>query len=229
MNSNRLDLSQAYKIYTGDSLGIAAIKLGFAGVLMYSATLICFIFMGFLGEGNITHAWSEISGEVIVNTFITIDSAIILTIFGLMSYDKYLPGGKYFRTVKGGFDTYRKMKNANLIIRIIAVTAILVFSVLIDISGFMKLAGGSEDVLFIGSCLFAGVWMLNLTSLIKNQAIRGGVSVIAVTGAGICGVILPQVNGSLLIPLVIAAASLPLVIITHRLLLRNYRNHFWNN
>ena len=42
MKSNSLTLSQAHKIYTGDSMGMFALKLSIGGILMYSATIFTF-------------------------------------------------------------------------------------------------------------------------------------------------------------------------------------------
>jgi len=229
MKSNTLTLSQAHKIYTGDSMGLYALKLCVGGVLMYSASLLSFIIIGLLDEGSFTEAMKDLRSTPMANVFLMLDIGIILTIFGLMSYEKQYPGGKLFRTVKGGFDTYKKMKNANLMIRITAMIFVLAYSAFLDITGLLKLTGGPKDVLFIGACLLAGLWLLNLTSLIKNPAVRGALSVIVMFGAGVCGIMIPQITKALIVPIVIAIVSLPLVIITHIVLLKSYKKHYWDN
>ena len=229
MKSNSLTLSQAHKIYTGDSMGLYALKLSIGGILMYSATLASFIILGLLEEGSFVEAMKELRSTPTPNVFLMLDIGIILTIFGLMSYEKQYPGGKLFRTVKGGFDTYIKMKNANLIIRITAMIFVLAFSAMLDTADVLRLTGGPKDLLFIGSCLLAGLWLVNLTSLIKNPAVKGALSVIVMFGAGVCGIIFPRISNSLTIPLITVIVSIPLVIITHMALLKSYKKHYWDN
>ena len=222
MKSNSLTLSQAHKIYTGDCMGLYALKLSIGGILMYSASLVAFIILGLLDEGSFVEAMKELRSTPIPNVFLMMDIGIILTIFGQMNYEKQYPGGKLFRTVKGGFDTYIKMKKANLIIRITAMIFVLAFSAMLDIAD-------AKDLLFIGSCLLTGLWLVNLTSLIKNPAVKGVLSGIVMFGAGVCGIMFPRISYSLRIPLITVIVSIPLVIITHMALLKSYKKHYWDN
>ena len=114
---------------------------------MYLATLLTMVLLPALDGGNITTVWSDYNASAITNTFLTMDAGIVLMITGLIHYDKQLPGGKYFRTVNGGFDTYRKMKNASLIARVITLISIMGAGAIIDRLGLFKLAFGTSDVI----------------------------------------------------------------------------------
>ncbi|HAG14473.1 MAG TPA: hypothetical protein DCG49_11530 [Ruminococcus sp.] len=229
MNNNTLTCSQAHKIYTGNGMGMYALKLSIGGILMYAATLITFFLITLLSKGNASDAMQELSGTTLINTFLTMDTGIILMITGLMHYDKQLPGGKYFRTVKGGFDTYRKMKNAALIARIAALTAIMIFGAIIDLLGICRLAYGTGDVIYIGAFLLLSIGLTNYMNLIKEPAARGISAPFIIFAAGLPGVILPTVfDGNIFFALAVAAIAIPLIIISQKVMLNDYKKNKWN-
>lgn len=231
MKKNKaLTSSQAHKLYTGDGLGVFTLKLGLGGILMYSASIAFFLLMRLLSVGSFDAAWKEISGEVVVDTFLTVDTSIILAVTELINYDKQFPGGKYFRTVRGGFETYRSMKNAALACRIMALIIVVAFGTLIDITGALKLKNGPTGCLFIGTFLLLGVGLLNFTGLISKLNVRGGVSVIAIMAAGMSGIIIHDVcNGNPIVALIISIVTVPLILVSQKKLLDNYRKNYWNS
>ncbi|WP_155250371.1 hypothetical protein [Ruminococcus flavefaciens] len=152
----------------------------------------------------------------------------MLMITGLMNYDKHNPGGKYFRSVNGGFDTYRKMKNASLIVRISALISVMIFGALTDIFGIIKLTNGIGDVVYIGAFLLISVVLVNFMGLIKNPAVRGFLSPFVVFAAGLFGVILTSVfDGNIGIALAVAAVSILLIIISQKIMLNDYKKNHW--
>ncbi|SFD25123.1 hypothetical protein [Ruminococcus albus] len=227
MTSNTLTLSQAHKIYTGDSMGLYALKLSIGGILMYSATILTFFIIMLLSKGNVSAALNEMSGSTLTNTFLTIDAGIILMITGLIQYDRHLPGGKYFRTVNGGFDTYRKMKNASLIARVISLISIMLFGALFDRLGILKLAFGTSGVIYIGAFLLLNIGLVNLIDLIKNPAVKG-LSTSIVLVAGLAGVISPDItDGNIYFALAVAVTAVPFIIISQKIMLNNYKKNKW--
>lgn len=229
MKSNSLTLSQAHKIYTGDSMGMFALKLSIGGILMYSATIFTFFIIMLLSEGNVSDALKELSGTALINTFLTMDAGIVLMITGLMQYDKQFPGGKYFRTVNGGFDTYRKMKNASLIARVIALISIMLVGAIFDRLGLFKLSFGTSDVLYIGAFLLIGIGLINFMNLIKNPAVRGFSTPFIIFAAGLLGVILPNIlDGKIYFALAVAVIAVPFIVISQKVMLNDYKKNKWN-
>ena len=229
MKSNSLTLSQAHKIYTGDSMGMFALKLSIGGILMYSATIFTFFIIMLLSEGNVSDALKELSGTALINTFLTMDAGIVLMITGLMQYDKQFPGGKYFRTVNGGFDTYRKMKNASLIARVIALISIMVVGAIYDSLGLFKLSFGTNDVIYIGAFLLISIGLVNFMNLIKNPAVRGLSTPFIIFAAGLLGVILPNIlDGKIYFALAVAVIAVPFIVISQKVMLNDYKKNKWN-
>ena len=229
MKSNSLTLSQAHKIYTGDSMGMFALKLSFGGILMYSATIFTFFIIMLLSEGNVSDALKELSGTALINTFLTMDAGIVLMITGLMQYDKQFPGGKYFRTVNGGFDTYRKMKNASLIARVIALISIMLVGAIFDRLGLFKLSFGTNDVIYIGAFLLISIGLVNFMNLIRNPAVRGLSTPFIIFAAGLLGVILPNIlDGKIYFALAVAVIAVPFIVISQKVMLNDYKKNKWN-
>ena len=229
MKSNSLTLSQAHKIYTGDSMGMFALKLSIGGILMYSATIFTFFIIMLLSEGNVSGALKELSGTALINTFLTMDADIVLMITGLIHYDKQFPGGKYFRTVNGGFDTYRKMKNASLIARVIALISIMGAGAIIDRLGLFKLSFGTNDVIYIGAFLLISIGLVNFMNLIKNPAVRGLSTPFIIFAAGLLGVILPNIlDGKIYFAIAVAVIAVPFIVISQKVMLNDYKKNKWN-
>ena len=229
MTSKTLTLSQAHKIYTGSGMWLYALKLGICGVLMYFASILTFFAISMLSKWDASDALKEITDIGLINIFLTVDAGIILMITGLVQYNKSFPGGKYFRTVNGGFDTYRKMKAASTVARVTALIMILIFGVIIDITGTFTFTHGTVGTVYIGAFLLVCVGLIDLLSLIKSPALRGGVTPVIIFGAGALGVVTPEIfDGKLYFPLAVAGAAIPLIIISQKVMLSNYKKHKWN-
>lgn len=229
MKSNSLTLSQAHKIYTGDSMGMFALKLSLGGILMYSASIFTFFIIMLLSEGNVSDVLKELSDTTLINTFLAMDAGIVLMITGLMQYDKQLPGGKYFRTVNGGFDTYKKMKNASLIARVIALISIMVVGAIFDRLGLFKLSFGTNDVIYIGAFLLISIGQVNFMNLIKKPAVRGLSTPFIIFAAGLLGVILPNIlDGKIYFALAVAVIAVPFIVISQKVMLNDYKKRKWS-
>ncbi|MBR4628581.1 MAG: hypothetical protein IKO47_12980 [Ruminococcus sp.] len=210
-------------------MGLHALKLGIGGILMYSATISAFFIVMLMSQGSVSEARNELSGTGFINTFLAIDAGIILMITGLMHYDRQLPGGKYFRTVKGGFDTYRKMKNASLIARVTALIAILIFGAFSHLLGVFKLSYGISDIIYIGAFLLLSIGEVNFMNYIKNPALRGFLTPFIIFATGLPGVILPNVfDGNIYIGLAVAAVAVPFILISQKAMLSDYKKNKWN-
>lgn len=228
MKRNSLTLSQAHKLYTGNSMGKSALLLSLFAVLGYFASLLCIFLMSWLSEGNPADAMRELKGSVIINVFLAMDSGIILMITGLINYEKHNPGGKFFRSVNGGFDGYRKMKNAALINRLAALFTVMLLGALADILGITKLRNGTSDVIYIAAWSLIGVALVNFMGLVKNPALRGLFTPPVVFAAELFGLILPSVfDGNPVIALAAAAAAVPLIILSQNVMLNDYKKNHW--
>ncbi len=230
MKNNTLTLSQAHKLYTGNSIGQYVLKLNLGGILAYTSSIIFFLIIMMLSKGNISGAFKELNGTAVVNTFLTIDAGVILMITELINYGKQYPGGKYFRTVKGGFDTYKKMKNAALAARVVSLISIMIFGAIMDLSSIIKLTHGTSDILYIGAFLLISIGLVNFMGSIKNLALRGFLTPFVIFVAGLFGVILPDIfDSNTGIALAFTVAAIPLIIISQKVMLNDYQKNKWNN
>lgn len=196
---------------------------------MYLATLLTMVLLPALDGGNITTVWSDYNASAITNTFLTMDAGIVLMITGLIHYDKQLPGGKYFRTVNGGFDTYRKMKNASLIARVITLISIMGAGAIIDRLGLFKLAFGTSDVIYIGAFLLISIGLVNFMNLIRNPVVRGLSTPFIIFAAGLLGVILPNIlDGKIYFALAVAVIAVPFIVISQKVMLNDYKKRKWS-
>ena len=229
MKNNTITLSQAHKMYTGNSMGLYAFKLSIGGILMYCAFLFYFFIFSLISEGNVSDAVQEINNTMLIRSLLTLDAGCILMITGLVQYDKQLPGGKYFRTVNGGFDTYIKMKNASLIARIIILVSLMTFGAILGGLGLIELSSGIIDIVYIGAFLLISIGLINFVNLVKNPAVRGFITPFAIFAAGLPGVIIPEVTeGNICVALAITAIAIPFIIISQKVMLSNYKRKKWN-
>ena len=112
-NNSKFSISDAMKIYNGCNPVIQAISLWSIATLIF---LLIYIVLRFV-LGSTIGEIDQVDGEVIngvsrttFTMFMTFTGIIVNFMFQIQEFYKDSAGGKYFRSVRGGFSTYEKMK-----------------------------------------------------------------------------------------------------------------------
>ncbi len=227
MKSNTLTHDQAYKVYTGNGMLLHVLKISGFGILI---NLLAFFFYAILFvfiNGNISEAISEVNGRFALIIFGV--SAFIAVAMIDVDYDKQLPGGKYFRTVKGGYDTYKKMRDSLLIVRMVSLGLIMLWGILCNMVGLLKYPNGVVDVVYIVAPLMISIGFINLINLIDNYEAMRSVSLLVIVFAYLLGLVYSAFDDAdVIVALIVAAVSIPFIAVTHKVMLSNYRKNRWD-
>ncbi|MDE5755017.1 MAG: hypothetical protein K2H89_10845 [Oscillospiraceae bacterium] len=228
-NKTSLTISQALKIYNGSSLLKLTLQFSCIMAVLYIASITFFTLL--IGtENGFAAAHEEVSETLMSSMFLAMDGGIAVAVISILTYEKKLPGGKFFRTVKGGFDTYKKMRAALVLSTIIGICLytgiICVLNAVIPIMIY-----GTATCISVAVFLLLGVGIVNLVNVIKNDIARTVLNFILLLALSLVGVITVYASeGKLGIVHIIAAIlAIVLIPISHKLMLASYRKHGWNN
>ena len=237
MKDKRSELSvfQAYRLYAGGRLLTTFLIFSIGEILVY---LFCVSLELGLDSCFDGHSTADVLHDLSSNLsqrgnsdptqwiFATTLSTSILL---LQQIDRSNPGGKFFRTVKGGFSTYRKYRIVvNMMILVSAVICATV-AFLLDYFGIIGLKGGIVSSI---ACVTSVVYSMSVYCIairIKNKVFSSVTGILTVV---ICSCIfgsLPLRGTEVLIPFVILLAiGLVLLPISMRSYFYYYKRVFWD-
>lgn len=221
MNKNKSDISlfKAFKLYTGRNF--------FRNIL--EATALCTVMY-------IIYRWM-FSKDGDLDLFpkgdltMLIPAGLICLIMTMAEYDKKMPGGKFFRTVKGGFDTFVKCRITWVLLLIATVILYSSIAALLHVTGIFPLKYG------VSTCISAVIFLIlanGITSfsfIIKNESARAVISTISFLMTEIVGVtaLLAGTDGQLgMIHVITLIAAVILLIVSTKAMLRSYKKNRWN-
>jgi hypothetical protein len=183
-----------------------------------------------LGEGiSYPEAVRNISETPAGDCIMVFAPAIINVIILLSQYNKDKPGGKLFRTVKGGFDTFVSYRTGAYISMLLSIIIYGGVMLLFALFGLIGLHGGVSAVIAVVVSSMAAMGVVTFMLLIKNEAVLGITSVLvmfAVTGS--CTVLLPMLTDSLLPHLYIGILGAALIAVSTKAYFSHYKKHIWN-
>lgn len=228
-NKTSLTISQALKIYNGSSLPTLTLQFSIVNTALYIATITFFTLL--IGaENGFAAAREEVSESLVSSMFLAMDGSIAVFMTSVLTYEKKIPGGKFFRTVKGGFDTYKKMRAALVLSTIIGICLytgiICVLNAVIPIMIY-----GTATCVSIAVFLLLGTGITNLINLLEHALARSVLNIVILFALGLVGVFTVYISNGKLGMIHMTAAILAIVIIpiSHKLMLASYRKHRWNN
>lgn len=230
-NGSAITMSKALKLYNGRSMGEMMLKTSLFSIGSYAATLLLFVLMGAVSSGGFDAARNDIGESMVSDTILVIDTAIINLILSQLTFEKHMPGGKFFRTVNGGFDTYRKASSAVCISRIVNIAVTAATAGLLHISGIMKLKYGMASVITAIIFLVLAIGICNLISMIFNSTLSAFLSTAVFSVIGITAIIILRENGGRLgaVQLIAAAAAAVLVPVSQIMLMKVYKEKRWKS
>ncbi len=228
-NKTSLTISQALKIYNGSSLLKLTLQFSCIMAVLYIASIAFFTLL--IGaETGFAAAREEVSESHISSMFLAMDGGIAVAITSILTCEKKLPGGKFFRSVKGGFDTYKKMRAALVLSNVIGICLytgfICALNALIPI-----MINGTATCISVAVFLLLGVGIVNLINVIKNALARTVLKLILLLALSLVGVFTVYASGGKLgiVHIIAAILAIVLIPISHKLMLISYRKHRWNN
>ena len=231
---NGLTLFQSYRLYSGGGFLSGFLVFAIGEILVY---LFCVSLELGLDSCFDGHSTADVLHDLSSNLsqrgnsdptqwiFATTLSTSIL----LQQFDRSNPGGKFFRTVKGGFSTYRKYRFVvNMIILVSAVICATV-AFLLDYFGIIGLKGGIVSSI---ACVTSVVYSTSVYCIairIKNKVFSSVTSILTVViCSGIFGS-LPLMGTEVMIPFIILLAiGLVLFPISMRSYFSYYKRVFWD-
>lgn len=230
-NKTKHSISDAMKIYNGCNPVIQAISLWSIATLIF---LLIYIVLRFV-LGSTIGEIDQVDGEVIngvsrttFTMFMTFTGIIVNFMFQIQEFYKESAGGKYFRSVRGGFSTYEKMKTGQLL-QCICGQAFFAGIILLLNTVFHFVNGGLGVCVTVFLILLIGTGSGRLICMIKNQAAKS-LSFFPLMGFYmlICTVIVGVTDAHLstvhIIILIIAVILIP---VSHFADLKNFRKYHW--
>lgn len=230
MRESKLTVSQALKLYTGTGLLGTIIGLAVYELAFFISASVCMTLIIMLSEGiSYPEAVQNVSETPAIDCIMAFAPALINVIVLLSQYGKNKPGGKLFRTVKGGFETfvsYRTGAYTSMIFSMIIYGGVVLVLALVGVLG---LHGGVSAVIATIVSSIAAMGIVTFMLPIKNDAVLGFASVVATCAiTAVCTPLLPALTDSLIPHLIIGIIGAVLVAVSTRVYFRHYRMTHWD-
>lgn len=230
MNNNKaLTPSQALKLYSGNSIvEMTAFFTGFALVFYFSAILIFMLPTGL--NNGFANVRQEFYDTMLSNMCLAESGGFITLILSMMTYDKENAGGKFYRSVKGGYETYKKMRLGNMIAAI-AVTFLFVGTVCVVNVIFPIMAYGTATCISTLIFLLLSIGIGNLMSLLPKKSIWIGAGLIVFFALGFVGIMSVRITEGKLgwIQIIAGIIAVVLIPVSYKVMINSYRKKRWNN
>ncbi len=230
-NNSKIGIADAMKIYNG--CNPVKITISLWGIVTLLFLLMYFIFRFVFGStiGVIAEGDGEVLNGVSRTTFtmfMFFTGAIGNFIFQMQEFYKKSPGGKYFRSVRGGFGTYSRMKTGQLL-QCICGQALFACIILLLNTVFHMVIGvlGVCVTVFLVSLIGTATGRLICT--IENLTVKA-LSFFPVMGFYMlaCAFIVGMTDGHLsTIHIILLVLAVILLTFTHFTDLKNFRKKYW--
>ena len=229
MENNRSSLTwhKAYNIYTGRTFPKMVAQISLILLAMFFCFKLFMLFFEFLDGDDPDSVHSLWINDMIATIF----CGIITTIRICATYNKDVPGGKFFRTVKGGFDTFKK---AHYSMAAESAAVAFIFCAVIGIlsaAGFAPLSYGAASCVSIFIFVVLARAAGSFVSMTNNSVLRSVLVIITeylICAMGIVSLILT--DGKLgAVHIAAAAAAVVLTVLSEIAVVRNYRKKHWDN
>ncbi len=231
-NNSKFSISDAMKIYNGDNI----VKQTFIiWIILTLIFLTIYTFIRITAAATIGGIVGPDDGEVTAGIsrttftmFMGFTGVLGTFVIQVQEFYKESAGGKYFRSVCGGFDTYSRMKTGQMLQCICGHALFVVLVFLADtVFNLVSSCLGVCATVFLVS--LSGTAVVRLLCMIKSQAVKslffcGYMGLHAFLCACIVGVTDGQISSVHMVLLIIAVIILPLV---HFADLKNYRKYHW--
>ena len=237
MKDKRSELSvfQAYRLYTGDGL--------LENIFMFSASEMLLYFV--LSCSN-RFAFFSLSEQSFFDTLKIVfanlsrrdESDLFSCMIGLVvgigvlliqRYDKSTPGGKFFHTVKGGFDTFKKYRVGVFLSILIPVILCATEVFLFDRFEIIGMDGGIVYSICIVTAVVFALIAYCFISRIKNKISSAVIGFLTIIICVLFFGVLVMIEAETLVPyIIIFAIGIVLLLISMRSYFSFYKRVYWD-
>ena len=215
-NKSPLTVSQALKVYTGTGLAGTILGLAAYECVFYVGAYAAMALVIALSDGtSFLEATANIAETPAADSIMAFASALINCFILLVPHDRNAPGGKLFRTVRGGFGTFTRSRIGIYISAVLAALIFCVFALVLDLGGIAKL----QNSIYAEAAAF----ILTLAAL-------GAGTLALLTVGGVIGLnTLAALNGSALPHIFVGIGGAGLLAIAVKIYLTYYKRNLWDN
>lgn len=224
-NKSTVSFMEAFRIYKGDSFISQCAWLTLVPLITLAVYKFAFVFMGMLGNGIEKKSESNLNFVIVA-----LSCGVVVILRLVLMNDKETPGGKYFRTVKGGFDTYAKAQIAFWAQTVAAVTTFLVIVLVLNAIGLLPIKRCVISLISIFIFVFLGSAIASFFKMINNVSVRQCIILLVFLILYSPGLVVETVCDKMS-PIFLgaaAAATVLLTIISEIVVLKNYKKKHWN-
>ncbi len=231
MRESKLTVSQALKLYTGTGLVETILVLAAFELAFYIGASVCMTLMIMLGEGiSYFEAVRNISETPAGDCIMAFAPSVINCIVLLSQYSKDKPGGKQFRTVKGGFETFVSYRTGAYISMIFSMIIYGGVVLVLSLFGVLGLHGGVSAAIAAVVSVITAMGVVTFFLLIEDERVCALVSVVAALSiTGSCTALLPMLTDSLIPHLIIGIIGAVLASVSTSMYFSHYRQKRWNS
>lgn len=218
-------LSQAMQIYTGKSLVRTVIFYTVKGIIGYFFVILVLLLLDVI-SGNF-YVYGEFFNESVSNILLGVELSVMLFMFQ-RTYEKEDSGGKFFRSVTGGFSTYQKMKTGILFSEILIIA--LVSGIFFAASAIFPFMPGTGACLTICVIHLFDVGVMNFISIIPKREIKYFLWMIfpVLLDAGSVVLIAIAEEKIGLFQMITAIFAIILIPLSQKIMLNHYQKNYWN-
>lgn len=230
-NKSPLTVPQSLKLYTGNGILLFAAQLVWLEMLFFIASSAVLILMIMLGEGmSYAEAAESLADVPVIDILMALSVSFMNCLMLNTQYKKGFPGGKLFRTVKGGFDTFAGYIKGAYIAVLIASAADCCVFLLLDTTGLVKLHGGISAVIAAVVSMTVALSVAALALMSEYVGIRVLVSVLMPAGIVTAGaLLLPALDMGYIPHIITGVAGTVFMVISAKAYLSYYKKNLWNN
>lgn len=232
---NELSVFQAYRLYTGDGLLENIFILSVAEMLLY-IFLSCMNRFTYFSLSE--HSFFDTLKIVFANLSRRDESDLFSCMIGLtiavgvkliQRYDKSTPGGKFFHTVKGGFNTFRKYRVGFFLSILIPVILCATEVFLFDRFEIIGMDGGIVYSICIVTAVVFALIAYCFISRIKNKISSAVIGFLTfIFCVGLFGTLAMLKVESLILYIILLAIGLVLLPIAMRSYFSFYKRVYWD-
>ena len=219
------------KLYNGRSMPEFILKMSLVSICIYAVIIVYKVLMILLRGDGTEELQSEMADSSLSSSFLLFSAGMISLVMSQLTFEKHMPGGKFFRTVKGGFDTYKKASAAICISKVAVVAILADFAMLLHISGIAPMRYGiaAPVTMFIFFTLAMGICnFFYMASDVSDNSLKSTfIALIVFFIAGIAVAVNEDRLGK--VHLIIAAVAAVLLPVSHIMLMKNYEKKRWKN
>lgn len=229
-NSSTVTIPQAMKIYQGSSMLKGMVLLMILPTAILLGAMVWVLIIGLMEQGgNFSATVKKLCDSSVANFIFGMILAPTLATEIMLTHDRELPGGKFVRTVKGGFSTFAKFRTGMLICMIVQSAGYLALVALINVTGLLPFKWGMASVAATAISALLTIGLCSFILVIRNYLTRSLLMMITAFALVAIGPLsLFVTDGKLtIIHLAAAAAAVILTIVSHKFVLAYYKKNRW--